>query len=170
MGSSPTRDQIATPELQGRFLTTGPPGKSQILVSWITFRTKSKWLICFYFFFINTLPLSLRICLQCRRPGFNPWVGKIPGREKGVAIHSFCPGGFHGQKSLAGYSPQSCKELDTTERLSLHCHSIQLEFSLSPNAQIHFYFFLIFSVNCFFFPSSLLSHVHHSNHLRWIFF
>ena len=22
---------------------------------------------------------TVRICLQCRRPGFNPWVGKIPG-------------------------------------------------------------------------------------------
>ena len=36
------------------------------------------------------LPLWLswsRICLQCRRPGFDPWVGKIPwGREK--ATHS----------------------------------------------------------------------------------
>ena len=21
---------------------------------------------------------ELRICLQCRRPGFDPWVGKIP--------------------------------------------------------------------------------------------
>ena len=23
-----------------------------------------------------------RICLQCRRPGFNPWVGKIPWRRE----------------------------------------------------------------------------------------
>ena len=28
-----------------------------------------------------------RICLQCRRPGFDPWVGKIP-LEKGIATHS----------------------------------------------------------------------------------
>ena len=28
-----------------------------------------------------------RICLQCRRPGFNPWVGKIP-LEQGLATHS----------------------------------------------------------------------------------
>ena len=28
-----------------------------------------------------------RICPQCRRPGFNPWVGKIP-LEKGMATHS----------------------------------------------------------------------------------
>ena len=28
------------------------------------------------------------------------------------------PGESHGQKSLAGYSPWGCKELDTTERLN----------------------------------------------------
>ena len=30
----------------------------------------------------------------------------------------FCTGEFHGQRSMAGYSPQSHKELDTTEGLS----------------------------------------------------
>ena len=30
----------------------------------------------------------------------------------------FLPGEFHGQKSLAGYSPWSCKESDTPERLT----------------------------------------------------
>ena len=29
------------------------------------------------------------------------------------------PGEFHGQRSLAGYSPWSCKESDTTEGLTL---------------------------------------------------
>ena len=28
----------------------------------------------------------VKICLQCRRPGFNPWVGKIPWRRE-VATH-----------------------------------------------------------------------------------
>ena len=28
----------------------------------------------------------------------------------------FLPGEFHGQRSLVGYSPWGCKELDTTER------------------------------------------------------
>ena len=31
----------------------------------------------------------------------------------------FLPREPHGQKSLAGYSPWGCKELDTTEQLSL---------------------------------------------------
>ena len=33
----------------------------------------------------------------------------------------FLPGESHGQRSLAGYSPQGCKELDTTEKL-IHTH------------------------------------------------
>ena len=39
--------------------------------------------------------------------------------EKGIPTPIFWPGQFHGQRSLAFYSPWSCKELDTTERLSL---------------------------------------------------
>ena len=34
----------------------------------------------------------------------------------------FMPGESHGQRSLAGYSPWSCKESDTTERLT-HKHT-----------------------------------------------
>ena len=30
---------------------------------------------------------SKEICLQCRIPGFNPWVGKIP-LEEGMTTHS----------------------------------------------------------------------------------
>ena len=30
----------------------------------------------------------------------------------------FLPGEFHGQRSLAGYSPWGCKESDTTEQLT----------------------------------------------------
>ena len=89
------------------------------------------------------------------RPGFDPWVGKIPWRRettdssilawripwtvyslcgrkesdtiKGLSLHflslGWVPGESHGQRSLAGYSPEGCKESDTTERLSTaHTH------------------------------------------------
>ena len=40
--------------------------------------------------------------------------------EKGIAnIPVFLLGEFHGQRSLAGYSPQGCKESDITEQLSI---------------------------------------------------
>ena len=48
-------------------------------------------------------------------------VGVIPGSgrspEKGMATHSlFLSGESHGQRSLMGYNPWGCKELDTTEQ------------------------------------------------------
>ena len=54
-----------------------------------------------------------RICLQCRRPGFDSWVGKIPWRREWQLTPVFLPGKSHGQGSLAGYNPWSSKELDT---------------------------------------------------------
>ena len=58
-----------------------------------------------------------RICLQCRRRGFNPWVGKIPRRRAWQPTPVFLPGEPHGQRSLAGHSP-GVAESDATERLS----------------------------------------------------
>ena len=40
------------------------------------------------------------------------WEGPL---EEGMATHSRILGESHGQRSLAGYSPQGCKELDTNE-------------------------------------------------------
>ena len=40
--------------------------------------------------------LVKRIRLQCRRPGFDPWVGKIPRRRERLPIPVFWPGEFHG--------------------------------------------------------------------------
>ena len=77
----------------------------------------------FLFFGGGGLPWWLRwqrICPQCGRPGFNPWVGKIPWRRKWQLTPEFLPGEFHGQRSLVGYIPWDCKELDMTERLTLH--------------------------------------------------
>ena len=54
-----------------------------------------------------------RICLQCCRPWFNSWVGKIPRRWKWQPTPVFLPGEFHRQRSLAGYSPLDHKELIT---------------------------------------------------------
>ena len=47
-----------------------------------------------------------------------PGLGKIPWRRKRQPTPVFLPGKFHGQRSLAGYSPWGCKESDVTERLT----------------------------------------------------
>ena len=57
------------------------------------------------------------ICLECRRPGFDPWVGKIPWRRKWQPTPVLLPGESHGVRSLVGYSSWGRKESDTTERL-----------------------------------------------------
>ena len=43
--------------------------------------------------------VKTKVFLQCRRPGFNPWAGKVP-------TPVFLPGESHGQRSTVGYSPQ----------------------------------------------------------------
>ena len=55
--------------------------------------------------------------LQCGRPGFNSWVGKIPWRREWLSTQELLPGEFHGQRSLVGYSLWGHKELDMTEQL-----------------------------------------------------
>jgi len=52
----------------------------------------------------------------CDVRGFDPL-------KKGMVAPIFLPEEFHGQRSLAGYSPWSRKESDTTERLThIHIH------------------------------------------------
>ena len=58
--------------------------------------------------------------MQCTRPEFDPWNGKIPWRRECLPTPVFLPGESHGRRSLAVYSPWGRKELDTTERLSMH--------------------------------------------------
>ena len=92
------------------------------------------------------------ICLRCRRPRFDPWVGKIPWRRKWQSTPVLLPGKSHGQRSLVGYSPWGRKESDTTERLHFpftlnilwHCFSLGLEWKLtfsSPVATAEFSIF-----------------------------
>ena len=59
------------------------------------------------------------IYLQCRRPGFNPLVRKIPWRREWQPTPVFLPGEFHRQRNLAGYSPWGLKESGMTEQLTL---------------------------------------------------
>ena len=69
-----------------------------------------------------------RVFLQCGRPGFDPWVRKIPCRREWLPTPVFLPGEFHGWRRLVGNCPRGCKELDTTERVTpsnwkyIHCN------------------------------------------------
>ena len=49
--------------------------------------------------------------MRCR---LDPWVRKLPWSRKWQPTPVFLPGESHGQRSLVGYSPQGCKQPDTT--------------------------------------------------------
>ena len=51
----------------------------------------------------SLLAQRLRIRLQCGRPGFDAWVGKIPCRRERQLTPLFWPRDFHGPWSLVGH-------------------------------------------------------------------
>ena len=59
-----------------------------------------------------------RIRLQCRRPGFDPWTGKIPWSRKWQPTPVFLPRESNGQRSLAWQASMGSQVSDTTKRLS----------------------------------------------------
>ena len=61
--------------------------------------------------------ISITSDMQMTPPWFDPWVGKILWRRKWQPTPVLLPGKSHGWRSMVGYSPWGCKELDTTERL-----------------------------------------------------
>ena len=94
-----------------------------------------------------------RIHQQRGRQGLD-LLEKIPWRREHLPTQVFSPGEFHGQKSLAGYSPWGLKELDTAEQLTLSvCHFVSCKgkFSLSfpdvPFSFKHMVFFFFFRIH-----------------------
>ena len=67
--------------------------------------------------------VSKESSLQCRIPGFDPWVGKIVWRRKWQTTAVFLPGEFHGQRSLVGYSPWGHKSQTQLSDPTTHHHS-----------------------------------------------
>ena len=49
-----------------------------------------------------------------------PGMGRSAGVGNGNLLQYSCLENSNGQRSQAGYSPWDCKELDTTEQLSVH--------------------------------------------------
>ena len=97
----------ALQETPVRFLEKGRPARE-----WINYPFQYSW--------ASTVSQMVKICLQSRRPRFDPWVGKICWRRKWPPTPVFWPGEFHGERSLAGYSPWGRKEQDTAEQISLN--------------------------------------------------
>ena len=58
--------------------------------------------------------------------GLIPGSGRSSGEGNGLPTPVFLPGEVQGQKSLAGHSPWSHKESDTTEQLTLSLYNIYI--------------------------------------------
>ena len=80
-----------------------------------------------------------------------PGLGRSPGGEYGNPLQYsyipvFLPGKPHGQRSLVGYSPWGCKELDMTKGLTTqHTHMLPYRqstrhYSLDENLQFQTFF------------------------------
>ena len=110
---------------------------------------------------VDKIRVSISICLECGRPVFDPWVGKIPWRRKWQPTLVLLPGESHGGRSLVGYSLWGRKESDTIERLhfqlslsqGLHCSNLFLiiflmSFSSVKNEDILHLLGLLMLLNC----------------------
>ena len=103
------------------------------------------------------LPLGLswwRICLQCGRTWFNPWVGK-----ERLSIPVFWPGEFHGL-----YGPRGFKESDRTEQISL---SLNFMADGKPKRS-NMWFFLKLDFSTVYITFSYLSIARESEIISWV--
>ena len=73
---------------------------------------------------------------KCERPGFDPWVGKLPKTRERLPTPVFWSREFHGW-----YSPWGHKESYMTEQLSFHFTSL---ISLMPNKSFSSGLYLLF--------------------------
>ena len=78
-------------------------------------------------------------CLQCRRRGLDPRVGKIPWRRKQQPTPVFFPGKTNGQRSLVVYSPSiGLQRVGHTEQVSTHTNDMHAKsLQLSPTLRPH---------------------------------
>ena len=74
-------------------------------------------------------------CRRHKRPGFDPWVGKIPWRRAWQPTPVFVPGESKERRWLAGYSPWGHKESDTTE-VTWHWYCLRIVILLERDVNI----------------------------------
>ena len=97
------------------------------------------------------LPWWLRwwsVCLQCGRPGFNPWVRKFPGEGNGNPLQYSC---LENPMDRGAWCPWGYKELDTTERL----HFLSLLYLGKWNCVILLFWLCLILLNIVFGNSSV---------------
>ena len=106
-------------------LSLGAAPGSRELMAWAKFRLQSNMHTgCYSPIGIPRWLGRKETTSQCRRRRtlrFDSWVGQILWRRAWQPTPMFLPGKFHGQRSMAGYSPWGCKE---STKLSVHANII----------------------------------------------
>ena len=77
---------------------------------------KSTHVLSIYNFPGGIVVKNLPINVGDKKVRYHSWVGKISWRRKWQPIPAFLLGQSHGQGSLVGYSPRSCKESDMIDQ------------------------------------------------------
>ena len=90
-------------------------GKWIIINIIISIMSAIYWLGVMYFSGWASLIKIVKNLPAMQETGFDPWIRKIPWRREWQPTPVFLPREFHGQRSLAGYSPWGHKESDMTE-------------------------------------------------------
>ena len=76
-----------------------------------------------HFYWVSLVSDSKDSVCNVGELGFDPWVGKIRWRGERLPTSAFLPGGFHGQRSLAGFSPWVAKSWTQLSYSQFHFHS-----------------------------------------------
>ena len=71
---------------------------------------------------------------QCKRGGFDPWVGKITWGRKWQRTLAFLPRKFHGQRSPVGYSLCACVHANSLQSCPTLCNPMD---GSSPGSSVH---------------------------------
>ena len=92
-----------------------------------------------------------RICLQCRRLRFSPWVGKIHWRRKWQPTPVLLPGDSHGQRNLVGYSPRVAKSRTHLSNSAQNSMITSRSIHIAANGIISFFVWLT-NIHCLYVP------------------
>ena len=103
------------PEFLHKSKMKNEPGT--IVFEWLIHKPKNPILFNCVWHFPSDSDDKESIC-NAEHLGSTPSLGSFPGGGHGNPLHYSCLENPHRQRSLAGYSPGGCKQLDTTERPS----------------------------------------------------
>ena len=90
-----------------------------------------------WFLLFSLVPQMVKNACNAGDLGLIPGVGKIPGGREWLCTPAFLLGEFHGQTSLAGYSPWGRKDSDMTEWLTFPLFR-HIELDVCENRAIKF--------------------------------